>query len=108
MGLANEQNRIDESFAVSSLMTPSSDGLAVVRDSRRAPTGMDPLDRMLGGGFRMGDLVLLGGRPGVGKTIIGLQWARSIARSGGIGVVAVPLDDVRHQQDSSLLAASES
>jgi replicative DNA helicase len=60
----------------------------VVRDSARLPTGMDPLDRTLGGGFRQNDLVLLGGRPGVGKTILGLQWARSIARSGATAVVA--------------------
>ena len=37
---------------------------------------------MLGGGFRAQELVLLGGRPGVGKTIAALQWARSIALQG--------------------------
>jgi replicative DNA helicase len=46
----------------------------------RFPTGMQPLDDVLGGGFRQQNLVLVTGRPGVGKTITALQWARSCAR----------------------------
>jgi replicative DNA helicase len=41
-----------------------------------------PLDSVLGGGIRPGDLLLLGGSPGVGKTITALQWARNMALSG--------------------------
>ena len=63
-------------------------GLSIVRDTGRLPTGMDPLDRLLGGGFRASDFVLLGGRPGVGKTIAGLQWARAMAMSGATAVIA--------------------
>lgn len=88
MALTDDRGSIEENFAVSSLMGPTGEGLAVVRDARRLPTGMDPLDRMLGGGFRLGDLVLMGGRPGVGKTILALQWARSMARSGATAVLA--------------------
>jgi replicative DNA helicase len=40
---------------------------------------MEPLDAVLGGGFRSGDLAVLTGRPGVGKTITALQWARECA-----------------------------
>lgn len=46
------------------------------------PTGFEPLDHVLGGGFRPQELVLLGGRPGVGKTIAALQWARWNALRG--------------------------
>jgi replicative DNA helicase len=45
-------------------------------------TEFQPLDDVLGGGFRAQELVLVGGRPGVGKTIAALQWARSIALQG--------------------------
>jgi replicative DNA helicase len=46
------------------------------------PTGFDVLDRQLDGGFRGGDLVLLGGPQGLGKTTWALQTARNVARSG--------------------------
>ena len=52
-------------------------------DARSVPTGFDVLDDMLGGGLHTGELVLLGGPPGVGKTIAALQWARNVARAGG-------------------------
>jgi replicative DNA helicase len=46
------------------------------------PTGFSVLDEVLGGGLHPGELLLLGGPPGVGKTICALQWARSFARAG--------------------------
>jgi replicative DNA helicase len=45
-------------------------------------TGFEPLDDVLGGGIRAQDLVLLGGRPGIGKTVASLQWARWMAMQG--------------------------
>ena len=45
-------------------------------------TGFDPLDSVLDGGFFPEELVLVGGRPGVGKTISLVQWARHQARTG--------------------------
>jgi replicative DNA helicase len=45
------------------------------------PTGFDPLDGAIGGGLQRGELVLLGGAQGIGKTITALQMARNIARS---------------------------
>jgi replicative DNA helicase len=46
------------------------------------PTGFEPLDAVLGGGLHNEDLVLVGGRPGVGKTVAMLQMARHVARAG--------------------------
>ena len=44
--------------------------------------GFDPLDKVLGGGIRPGDLLLIGGAPGAGKTTFALQASRNIAVSG--------------------------
>ena len=46
----------------------------------RFPTGMQPLDDVLAGGFQPHDLVTITGKPGVGKTILALQWARWLAK----------------------------
>src|SRR3954453_22420793 len=46
-------------------------------------TGFEPLDAYLGGGIRAGELCLLGGPQGLGKTTFALQLARNVARSGG-------------------------
>ncbi|GAC1440573.1 MAG: hypothetical protein NVS3B26_10130 [Mycobacteriales bacterium] len=50
---------------------------------RTWPTGFDPLDTYLGGGVRAGELILLGGAQGLGKTTFALQMARNIAVAGG-------------------------
>ncbi|MBI3979522.1 MAG: AAA family ATPase [Chloroflexi bacterium] len=49
---------------------------------RPLPTGFDALDEALGGGLRAGDLVLVGGRQGVGKTTLMMQIARNLAHAG--------------------------
>src|SRR5512134_1055446 len=46
------------------------------------PTEFGALDRHLGGGFRSGDLILLAGPQGLGKTTLALQVARNVALSG--------------------------
>lgn len=45
----------------------------------RFSSGLDELDRVLGGGFVQGSLVLLGGPPGIGKSTLLLQVARHLA-----------------------------
>lgn len=52
------------------------------------PTYFQALDSVLGGGLKPGDLVLIGGSPGVGKTIVTLQWARNMALSGATVIYA--------------------
>jgi replicative DNA helicase len=46
------------------------------------PTGFDPLDGFLSGGLRPGELTLLGGPQGLGKTTFALQIARNVLRTG--------------------------
>ncbi|GAA5161471.1 DNA repair protein RadA [Viridibacterium curvum] len=48
------------------------------RESPRTPTGVDELDRVLGGGFVPGMVVLIGGDPGIGKSTLLLQALASI------------------------------
>lgn len=50
--------------------------------SRIWPTGFQLLDECLSGGFRAGELVLLGGAQGLGKTTMALQILRNVACSG--------------------------
>jgi replicative DNA helicase len=47
------------------------------------PTGFDPLDTYLGGGLRGGELTLIGGAQGVGKTTFALQVLRNVVAAGG-------------------------
>jgi replicative DNA helicase len=44
-------------------------------------TGFEPLDEVLNGGLRTGELLIIGGPFGVGKTIFGLQVARNVVLS---------------------------
>ena len=50
------------------------------------PLGFTPLDKTIGGGLRPGEMLLLGGAQGTGKTTMALQMARNIA-SGGLANV---------------------
>ncbi len=58
-------------------------------DYEPVPLGMAPLDRMLGGGLRPGELMLIGGAQGTGKTTMALQMSRNIAASGQAYVLYV-------------------
>jgi DNA repair protein RadA/Sms len=46
------------------------------------PTGIDEVDRCLGGGLTAGSVTLLGGEPGVGKSTLTLQLAAAVAGRG--------------------------
>ncbi|HEX3140490.1 MAG TPA: DNA repair protein RadA, partial [Rhizobacter sp.] len=50
-------------------------------DVDRQPTGIDELDRVLGGGIVAGGVVLIGGDPGIGKSTLLLQALDSLSRN---------------------------
>jgi replicative DNA helicase len=60
-----------------------------VTEYQPIPLGFTPLDRTLGGGIRAGELVLIGGAQGSGKTTMSLQIARNIAQSGQANVLYI-------------------
>lgn len=52
-----------------------------VQTEERISTGMEELDRVLGGGIMKGSLVLVGGDPGIGKSTILLQVSRNLSNA---------------------------
>lgn len=52
------------------------------QDDARSFSGIDELDRVLGGGIVAGSLVLIGGAPGIGKSTIVIQMADHLGRNG--------------------------
>src|SRR3970040_2784444 len=51
------------------------------RDLERIATGVDELDRALGGGLVGGQVILLGGDPGIGKSTLLLQTMATLSNS---------------------------
>jgi len=51
-------------------------------DAPRTPSGLAELDRVTGGGFVRGSVLLVGGDPGIGKSTLLIQAAAAIARAG--------------------------
>lgn len=53
-----------------------------LKQESRLDTGMEELNRVLGGGLVPGSLVLLGGDPGIGKSTLLLQLSQQVAQRG--------------------------
>ncbi|MGB8532677.1 MAG: DNA repair protein RadA, partial [Pseudolabrys sp.] len=51
-------------------------------DAPRLPSGVAELDRVTGGGFVRGSVLLVGGDPGIGKSTLLIQAAAALARAG--------------------------
>lgn len=51
-------------------------------DAPRLPSGIAELDRVTGGGFVRGSVLLVGGEPGIGKSTLLIQAAAALARAG--------------------------
>src|SRR5207244_11198520 len=60
------------------------------------PTGFPSIDRMLGGGLRRRDLVVLGGDIGSGKSALALGLALRVAQRGtGVALFSGEMDEER-------------
>ena len=60
-----------------------------VSDYQPVPLGFTPLDKTIGGGLRNGELLLIGGAQGTGKTTMALQMARNIVLGGQANVLYI-------------------
>jgi len=60
------------------------------------PTGLRPLDELLGGGLRAGQLIVVGGRPGSGKSVLMLQMLLGSVSAAQAGLV-VSLEMLAHE-----------
>src|SRR5436190_4001639 len=63
--------------------TPIAYGTIESQDDARTSSGIDEMDRVLGGGIVAGSIVLIGGAPGIGKSTIVIQMADRLAQKGG-------------------------
>lgn len=73
--------------------------------SASVPCGIMELDEMMGGGFRAGQLIIVGGRPGMGKTALAMQFALHAAREGyPTGVFSLEMS--RHELAVRLLCSA--
>src|SRR5262245_55410946 len=96
-----EWNSLVEELPTLAAPTPSATGvsdgaaaisLAAVGGSfgrARRQSGIGELDRVLGGGFVAGSMVLLGGDPGVGKSTLLIQALAGLGQPGTAGVPGV-------------------
>lgn len=89
--LEQAEQRIYELADVSSVNEPQDIGslVAGVLESIRSgagadaiPTGFADLDRMLGGGLRKSEFLIVAGRPSMGKTALAMSIASEIAKAG--------------------------
>lgn len=84
------------SSAIISHMTRLSASIADQKAGNKPPvaaTGLHDLDRIIGGGLRAGRLIVLAGRPGMGKTILEASIARRLANRGfAVGIFSLEID----------------
>lgn len=64
---------------------------------KRLSSGLEDVDRVLGGGIVPGALILLGGDPGIGKSTLLLQIAGRLARSGDKPVLYITAEESAEQ-----------
>lgn len=55
---------------------------------QRISSGIEELDRVLGGGIVLGSLILISGEPGIGKSTLILESANNIAKKRGLSLYA--------------------
>ena len=68
------------------------------------PLGFTPLDKTIGTGLRAGELLLIGGAQGTGKTTMAMQMGRNIASGGQANVLYLCFEHEEHYLLNRLIA----
>lgn len=68
------------------------------------PTGLGGLDRLLNGGLRRGEMMVIGARPKHGKTAVSLQLARNMARDYSVLFISqeMPVMQLMHRHTAAM------
>ncbi|MBA2633787.1 MAG: DNA repair protein RadA [Chloroflexi bacterium] len=69
--------------AMAGIAAVSPIGTVTSAEAARVQSGIGEVDRVLGGGFVPGSIILIGGDPGIGKSTLLLQLAGRLASNGG-------------------------
>ena len=67
-----------------------------VGEYQPVPVGFTPLDKTIGTGLRPGELLLIGGAQGTGKTTMALQMSRNVASGGQANVLYICFEHEEH------------
>ncbi len=76
-----------------------------VGEYQPVPLGFTPLDKTIGTGLRPGELLLIGGAQGTGKTTMALQMARNVASGGQANVLYICFEHEEHYLLNRLIAS---
>ncbi len=95
-----EQKVTTEFFPISDLLPPAIKEIEKLFDRKEmvtgVPTGFHDLDKMTAG-MHSGDLIIVAGRPGMGKTALALNIGTAAAQQTGIGVAIFSLEMSKEQ-----------
>jgi replicative DNA helicase len=75
-----------------------------VGEYQPVPLGFTPLDKTIGTGLRPGELLLIGGAQGTGKTTMALQMARNVASGGQANVLYICFEHEEHYLLNRMIA----
>ena len=102
-------NRMQKGFTqINNVVVDALEKLEIIRASGGSvigvPSGLVDLDEMTSG-FQEGDLVIIAGRPGMGKTALALSMIRNASLDAKVGVGMFSLEMANHQLAMRLLCA---
>jgi replicative DNA helicase len=93
LAIGTEGNRRDDTVTGQQLMRETMSTLEELKDGKTCAiaTGFPEFDRLLTGGFKPGQLIVIAGRPSTGKTAFGMQIAGTAATDRCVGVFSLEM-----------------